>query len=184
MAEMFEISEINYIPDSEEKILNMFNIIDQYMNKEYDEVFQVYKKNENKVVLRTSKGLGFFMYISLQYISNEGKDVRFHNNKIEIKVFCEKKFSKTKEGYTSSGNLLNKTKESIRNILTKGFEPKEVGKVKVNSDFRDMITIMWLGLCFPIGLYRMWKDGSFNLKIRIGITFILLSIWSLVLFGK
>ena len=80
--------------------------------------------------------------------------------------------------------MLNKTKESIRNILTKGFEPKEVGKVKVNSDFRDMITIMWLGLCFPIGLYRMWKDGSFNLKMRIGITFILLSIWSLVLFGK
>ena len=48
MAEMFEISEISYIPDSEEKILSMFNIIDQYMNKEYDEVFQVYKKNENK----------------------------------------------------------------------------------------------------------------------------------------
>lgn len=184
MAEMFEISEITYIPDTEEKILNVLDVIDQYMNKHYDEVFQVYKKNKDKVVLRTSKGLGFFMYVSLQYISNEGKDVRFYNNKIEVKVFCDKKFSKTKDGYVSSSNLMQKTKDSIKSVLMHGFEPKEVGKVKVNSDFRDMITIMWLGLCFPIGLYRMWKDGSFNLKIRIGITLILLSVWSLVLFSK
>jgi hypothetical protein len=183
MSKIFSKEEIFYVPVSAEKILDSFNYLTEYMNKKYDEVFQVYDKSENKIILRSSKGLGFFFYLYFELKTNEVKDVMFKNNQVLIKSYCDAKFEKTKDAFISSGELIENGKASVKHLLTNGYEFKEVGKAKVSSDFKNIVTIFWLGLCFPIGLYRMWRDRAFPLYLRITITSVLLLLWSLVLFS-